>query len=152
MRQALRLFLVMGEAAFIFTATYFALILIVVRSTGSLVPAGVQAAASIVGIIVSICLSAWWTFSKLRAHWARREARAAALAFGLFLPVPLAISLLLGPIIGGYTGIFLGSQSGLVAFSGAVMGIAVMIALMTFAASLLTLRTMRRIERPHQAQ
>jgi hypothetical protein len=151
MRPALRLFLVMGEAALIFTATYFALILIAVRSIIPHVLIGVQATAGIAGVLVPICLAAWWIFRRLRAHFAPREARAAAIAFGLFTPVPLAIGLLLGPIVGGYTGIFLGTESRLVAFSGAMMGLVVMIALMTFVPGLLAIWIMRRIGRPHQA-
>jgi len=141
----------MGEAALIFTATYFALILIAVRSIIPHVSDGVRATAGIVGVLVSICLAAWWTFRRLRAHYALREARAAATAFGLFTPVLLAIGLLLGPIVGGYVGIFFGSQSRVVAFSGAVMGLVVMIALMTFVPGLIALRITRRIGRPHQA-
>jgi hypothetical protein len=142
----------MGEAALIVTVTYFALILIAVWPIIPHVSVGVQATAGAVGVLVPICLAAWWIFRRLRAHYARREARAAAITFGLFTPVPLGISLLLGPIVGGYTGIFLGTQSRLVAFSGAVMGIVVMIALMTFVPSLLALWIMRHTGGPRQAQ
>jgi hypothetical protein len=58
----------------------------------------------------------------------------------------------LGPIVGGYTGIFLGTESRWVAFSGAVMGIVVMIALVTFMTSLLAVWITRRIGGVHQTQ
>jgi hypothetical protein len=64
----------------------------------------------------------------------------------------LGIGLLLGPIVGGYTGIFLGTESRLVAFSGALIGIVVMIALMTFVPSFLVLWITRHIGGAHQAQ
>jgi hypothetical protein len=82
----------------------------------------------------------------------RWGAGAAAITFGVFTPVPLAISLLLGPIVGGYTGIFLRTESRWVAFSGAVMGIVVMIALVTFMTSLLAVWITRRIGGVHQTQ
>jgi hypothetical protein len=137
MRPAFRLFLVMGQAALIVTATYCALILVAVWPLAPHVSVGVQVTAGAVGVLAKICFAAWWIFRKLGAYYERREARAAAITFGLFTPVPLGIGLLLGPIVGGYTGIFLGTESRLIAFSGAVMGIVVMIALMTFVPSLL---------------
>jgi hypothetical protein len=152
MRPALRLFLVMGQAALIVTATYFALILIAVWPLVPHVSVGVQAAAGAVGVLAPICFAAWWIFRRLRAYYERREARAAAITFGLFTPVPLGIGLLLGPIVGGYTGIFLGTESRLVAFSGALMGIVVMIAMMTFVPSLVVLWITRHIGGAHQAQ
>jgi len=48
----------------------------------------------------------------------------------------------------GYTGIFLGTQSRLVAFSGAVLGIVVLIGLMTFVSSLLVMWITRRVGHP----
>ncbi|HYM77098.1 MAG TPA: hypothetical protein VE377_14085 [Candidatus Dormibacteraeota bacterium] len=152
MRPALRLFLVMGQAALIVTATYFALILIAVWPLVPHASVGVQAAAGAVGVLAPICFAAWWIFRRLRVYYERREARTAAITFGLFTPVPLGMGLLLGPIVGGYTGIFLGTESRLVAFSGALMGIVVMIAMMTFVPSLLTVWIARHIGGAHQAQ
>ena len=123
MRPALRLFLVMGQAAAMVTATYFALILIAVWPIAAHASPGIQTTAGAVGVFAPICFAGWWIFRRLQAFYARREARAAAITFGLFTPVPLGIGLLLGPIVGGYTGIFLGTGSRLVAFSGALMGI-----------------------------
>jgi membrane protein YdbS with pleckstrin-like domain len=63
--------------------------------------------------------------------------------FAIVSPIPLGISMLLGPIVGGYTGIFLGTESRWAAFSGAVLWIVVVITLMTFIPSLLALRITR---------
>ena len=145
MRPAFRLFLVMGQAALIVTATYFALILVAVFPLVTHVSVGIQATTGAVGVLASICFAVRWIFRKLRAYHERREARAAAITFGLFTPVLLCIGLLLGPIVGGYTGIFLGTESRLVAFSGAMMGIVVIIALMTFVPSLVTVWIARHI-------
>ena len=142
----------MGQAALIVTATYFALILVAVWPLVPHLSIGVQAIAGAVGVLAPICFAAWWIFRKLGAYYERREARAAAITFGLFTPVLLCIGLLLGPIVGGYTGIFLGTESGLVAFSGTVMGIVVMIAMMTFVPSVLVLWITRHIGGAHQAR
>lgn len=64
--------------------------------------------------------------------------------------MPLIIGLVLAPIVGGYTGILLGTESRLVAFSSAVMGIVVMIALMTFIPSFLALWITRQSSGAHQ--
>lgn len=64
MRPALRLFLVMGEAALMLTASYFTLILIVVRPLVPHVSVGVQAAAGVVVVIAPICFAALVDFQK----------------------------------------------------------------------------------------
>jgi MFS family permease len=132
--------------AVIATVLYFglALALAALLQTPS-VPRVVQGVGVAVTVLLPICLAAFWIFRKLQAEYTRREARAAAITFGVFTPVPLAISLLLGPIVGGYTGIFLGTESRWVAFSGAVMGIVVMIALVAFVTSLLAVWITRRV-------
>ncbi len=138
MRNTSRLFLVIAMGSVIATVLYFgfalALAALLQKPT---VPRIVQGVGVAVTVLVPICLAASWIFRKLQAEYTRREARAAAITFGVFTPVPLAISLLLGPIVGGYTGIFLRTESRMVAFSGAVLGIVVMIALVTFVTSLL---------------
>lgn len=151
MGKTFRLFLVVAVGSLIATVLYFGLALaLAALLQRPSVPWIVQGIGVAVTVLVPICLAASWVFRKLRAHYTRREARAAAITFGVFTPVPLGISLLLGPIVGGYTGIFLGTESRLVAFSGALMGILVMIALMTFVTSLLALWVTRRIGRANQ--
>lgn len=153
MGNTFRLFLVVAVGSLIATVLYFGLALaLAALLQRPSVPRIVQGIGVAVTILVPICLAAWWVFRKLLAHCTRREARAAAITFGVFTPVPLGISLLLGPVVGGYTGIFLGTQSRLVAFSGAVIGIVVMIALVTFVISLLAVWITRHTGRPNQAQ
>jgi uncharacterized membrane protein len=127
------------QAQLIVTATYFALILVAVFPLVTHVSVGIQATTGAVGVLASICFAVRWIFRKLRAYHERREARAAAITFGLFTPVSLGIGLPLGQVVGGYIGLFLRTESRLVAFSGAVMGIIVMIAIMTFVPSLFAL-------------
>ncbi len=148
MNRTLRLFMVIGQAAFLFTVTCFLLTIVLFLV---LVPPGArsgppprvpsigEAITLMAFFVVPAALSFWWIFRKLRAEYPRREALGAAIAFTIFSPVPLLIGLAVGPIVGGYTGISLGTESPLVAFSGAVLGIVVMIALMTFVPSLLAL-------------
>jgi hypothetical protein len=153
MRNTSRLFLVIAMGAVIATVLYFALALaLAALFQRPSVPRVVQGVGVAVTVLLPICLAAFWIFRKLQAEYTRREARAAAITFGVFTPVPLAISLLLGPIVGGYTGIFLRTESRWVAFSGAVMGIVVMIALVTFMTSLLAVWITRRIGGVHQTQ
>ncbi len=153
MRNTPRLLLITAMGSVIATVLYFGLALVF---AGLLqrpsVPRIVQGIGVALTVLVPICLAAWWIFRKLRTLYGQRDARVAAITFGVFAPVPLAISLLLGPIVGGYTGMFLGTDSRLVAFSGVVLGIVLMIALMTFVASLLALWITRRIGRRHEAQ
>jgi len=161
MSRTLRLFIVIGQAAFLFTGACFLLtivsfLLLVPPSarSGPLppVPTVGEAITLIVVLVGPPALGFWWIFRKLRAEYPRRQALGVAVAFAVFAPVPLVIGLVLGPIVGGYTGIFLGTESRLVAFSGAVMGIVVMIALMTFVPSLLALWITRHTGGARQAQ
>ena len=153
MSNTLRLFSVVAVGSLIATALYFGLALglnaLLQRPS---VPRTVQGIGVAITVLAPICIAAWWIFRRLRAFYERRAARSAAIAFGVFTPLPLAISLLLGPIIGGYTGNFLAAQSRWVAFSGAVTGIVVMIALTTFVTSLSAVWIVQRIGRHHQAQ
>ena len=153
MRNTSRLFLVIATGSLIATVLYFGLALaLAILLQKPSVPRIVQGIGVAVTVLVPICLAALLIFRKLQAEYTRREARAAAITFGVFTPVPLAISLLLGPIVGGYTGIFLGTESRLVAFSGAVIGIVVMIALVTFVTGLLAVWITRHIGGAHQRE
>jgi hypothetical protein len=133
-----QLFSVIGLGSLIVTILYFCLALglaFLFQRPG--VPQLVQGIGVVVTVLVPICFVTWWIFRKLQVRYPRREARAAAITFGVSTPVLLGIGLLLGPIVGGYAGIFLGSESRLVAFSAALLGIVALIALMTFVTSLL---------------
>jgi MFS family permease len=153
MRNSVRLFLVVAVGSLMAAALYFGLALgLAALLQKPSVPRTVQGIGVAVTVLGPICLAAWWIFRRLRAHYARREARAAAIAFGIFTPVLLGISLLLGPIVGGYTGVFLRTESRWVAFSGAVIGILASIALVTFVTGLLVVWITRHIGRAHQGQ
>ncbi len=161
MHSRLRLFKVIGQAAFLFTVTCFLLTIVLFLL---LVPPGArssppprepsigEAITLVAFFVVPAALGFWWILRKLSAEYPRRQALGAAIAFAVVSPVPLILGLVLGPIVGGYTGIFLGTESRLVAFSGAVLGIVVMIALMTFIPSLLALWITRPTGEPRQAQ
>ncbi len=161
MHSRLRLFKVIGQAAFLFTVTCFLLTIVLFLL---LVPPGArssppprepsigEAITLVAFFVVPAAFGFWWILRKLSAEYPRRQALGAAIAFAVVSPVPLILGLVLGPIVGGYTGIFLGTESRLVAFSGAVLGIVVMIALMTFIPSLLALWITRPTGEPRQAQ
>jgi hypothetical protein len=156
MRDTMRLFAVVGQAALLFTAACFLLTMV---SFAVLLPASTWTAPlsrmSSVGeavmlaivLLVPAGLSRWWIFRKLLTEYSRREARSVANAFALLAPVLLAISLVLSPIVGGYAGVLLGTQSRFVAFASAMAGVAVMVTLMTFALSTFVLWFVRRIIR-----
>jgi len=157
MRDTRYLLLATVEAAAILTVLLFALALTVGYLTlGSGRPPATPSAAQIAALAVVILLppvvTGWWLFRRARGRWQRRESLAVAVSFGVFAPVPLAAGLLLGPIIGGYAGIFLRTPSRLVAFSGAVIGIVVMIGLVTFVTSMLAVWITRHIGTPRDAQ
>jgi hypothetical protein len=161
MSSRLRLFMVIGQAAFLFTATCFLLTIVLFLL---LVPSGARSGPPprepsigevitlVAFFVVPAALGFWWILRKLRAEYPRRQALGTAIAFAVFSPVPLILGLAVGPIVGGYTGIFLGTESRLVAFSGAVLGIVVMVAIMTFVPSLLALWITRHVSGVHQTQ
>jgi hypothetical protein len=152
--RTLRLFIVIGQAAFLYTVACFVLTILLFRL---IVPPDVEsgppprepslrdAIALVAVFVVPAALGFWWIVRKLRAEYPPRQALGAALAFAVFSPVPLIFALAVGPIVGGYSGIFLGTDSRLVAFSGAALGIVVMIAFMTFVPSLLAVLITRHI-------
>ena len=162
MHSRLRLFKVIGQAAFLFTIACFLLTVVLFLL---LVPPGTrsgppprepsigEAITLVAFFVVPAALGFWWILRKLRDEYPRRQALGAAIAFAVFSPVPLILGLAVGPIVGGYTGIFLGTESRLVAFAGAVLGIVVMIAVMTFVPSLLALWITRHMcGEVHQTQ
>jgi len=146
MSRALRLFMVIGQAAFLFTVACFLLTIVLFMV---LVPPGARSGAPprepsvgeavtlMAFFVVPAAIGFWWILRKLRAEYPWRQAICAATAFAVFSPVPLILGLAVGPIVGGYSGFFLGTESRLVAFAGAVLGIVVMVAVMTFVPSVL---------------
>ncbi|MGH7089896.1 MAG: hypothetical protein ACRD13_07310 [Terriglobales bacterium] len=154
MSNARRLFTVIVQAALLFTAACF---LVAAASFLLLVPRSVwlgpppntlsigEAIALSAFFVAPAALGFWWIFQRLRTDYTPPLARTAATAFAVFSPVPLIVGLVLGPIVGDYTGFLLGTQSRWVAFASAVIGIIVVIALTTFAVSLSAVWVARRM-------
>jgi hypothetical protein len=158
MRDTLRLLNVVGKVALLFAAgcllpmISFAVLfprstwigrLPRVSSTGGVI-------AMAVAILVPAGLTRWWMLGRLSADYSRREARSVANAFAVLGPVLLTISLALSPLVGGYAGLPLGSESRLAAFAGAMAGVAVLMIIMAFALSVFVLWLVGRIRRAEQ--
>ena len=149
MRNTLRLLLFVAEASLLTITVYFALVL--AAAPGLLksdVPRSAQGVAVVLTVILPIGAAAWWIFRKLCPEYPRREARATAIAFGLFTPISLLIAALFAQIPGGYAG-FLGRPFGLI---GAFLGMVVMTTVLSFVPTVLALWITRRIGRLDQAQ
>lgn len=142
MRPTLRLFLVVAEAALLLAAACFALALTAGKSFMTPAPSAADKALVVgLGIVLPIAGASWWTFRRLSRYYSRPEARAIAIAFGFFMPVPLAMGLVLGQVVGGYTAKLFGDRF---AFAGAVTGLVLIITLMSFIASALVIWLVRR--------
>jgi hypothetical protein len=107
------------------------------------VPLNTQVAAVFAAILVPICAVMWWMFRKLRQHYPRREALAAAIAFGVFAPISLLVATPFATIPGGYAASFLGPAFGLI---GAFAGLVAMIAALVFMPPVLALWIARHVK------
>jgi hypothetical protein len=159
MRETFRLFAVVGKAALMFTAACFlltmisfALLLPPSAWTAPLprVPPMGEAITLAIVLLVPAGLARWWIVRELSTGYSRREALSVANAFAVLAPILLGISLLLGPIVGGYPVLLLGTESRLVAFACVMAAVAVMMTLMTFLLSLFVLWFVSRISRAEQ--
>ncbi len=143
--KAPRFFIVVAEAALILTTLWFALVLISM-AVGIDPDRAPPIRTDILGgvtFLLTIGATTWWFFRRLRSHWAKREAKAAAIAFGIFAPLSFIVATFLSPITGGYTEGLVGRRFfGLV---GAFLGVAVITALLSFIACSLVLWITRRI-------
>jgi hypothetical protein len=129
MREAFRLFIVIGQAALIVTAACFAPALAIIKF--KFAPTSIEEV--ILGammVVIPAGIAGWWIFRKLKAHHPRREARAAAIACAVLTPATLAMGLVLGPVFGGYAGVLFGDR---LAFLSAVTGVIVILTIMNFA-------------------
>jgi hypothetical protein len=102
MRDAFRLFVILGKAALIAVGGLFALVLSLNHVGFN--PDHESAWVKILVLVVCfipIGLATAWMFRKLRIVYSPREARAVSVAFGLFTPISLGLSLVLGEITGG---------------------------------------------------
>jgi hypothetical protein len=148
MSRTLRLFMIIGQAAILLTGAYLVLTLasiLVLLPPRAMslppprVPSVGEAIALILDLVAPPALGFWWMFRRLRAEYPRRQALDAAVGFALFAPVALIIGTVLGPLVGGYASVFLGTKSSLVALCSAVAGMVVVVALTTSAVTLLAL-------------
>jgi hypothetical protein len=140
MREKLRLFIAIAEAALMVTGACFVLVLATFKL------AVTQNEEMILGVTIaaiSAGLASWWIFRKLKEHNPGREALAAAIAVAVLTPVTLGIAMVLSPIFGGYAGAF---STDRLAFPGAVVGIVVIYTIANFALVAFVLCIMR-IER-----
>jgi len=140
-RGTFPLFVVVGEAALFITAVYFLIVRFAIKAfLASGVPPAAREIVGILGLFLPIAAASWWMFRRLLDHYARPEAHAAAKTFGFFAIVPVATGLVLGQIVGGFTGTLLGDRF---AFAGAVAGFALIVTLMSFAASAIAIGLVR---------
>jgi fructose-specific phosphotransferase system IIC component len=142
MRDAFRLFVIVGKAALIAIGGLIALVL-----TLSLFGFNPDHKSAWAGILVlTACLlpigvATSWMLRRLRTVYPQREARAVSIAFGLFTPISLALSMVLAEITGGYADILVRWR-----FSGAVgafVGAIVIAAFLSFLVCALVLRITR---------
>jgi len=152
MHDKLWLFTVVGKAVLIVTIGCFVLVLGVKFAVTS----GEQQVLGAIMAFLPAGFAAWWMFRKLQEHYTRREARAMAIAFGVFTPVSLLMGVLLAQIPGSYAVLPLGSPSGhvgeLVGFSAGFVSIVMITALVSFVPSVLALWITRRIRRVDAAE
>jgi hypothetical protein len=141
MRDAFRLFVIVGKATLIVTAGCFALVWtsMLLGFNPDLKPIGGEVLGAL-ACFLPIGVATAWMFRKLRTIYSRREARAVSIAFGLFTPISLGVSLLV-PIPGGYA-MALGGPKFL-GLIGLVVGTALTTALLSFLVCALVLRVTR---------
>jgi hypothetical protein len=144
MRDAFGLFVIVGKATLIVAGGFCALMLTLFlfglkldeqKSTW------IELLALVVTVLLPIAVASGWMFRKLRTVYPRREARAVSTAFGLFTPVSLCVSMLVGEITGGYAQILVGPMFfGLI---GALVGAVAMTAFLSFLICASVLRVTR---------
>jgi FtsH-binding integral membrane protein len=151
MRTTLRLFVIVGVASLITTATYFGLVLVLlpVLQRPNL-PRLAQVPLLAVVVLTPVCIAAWLIFRKLRANYPVRTARAAAIAFAIFTPVSLGVAFPLSTIVGAYSEGLAGYP--IFGFLGAFVGVAIIVALLSFLPCAFTLWIARHDGGAHQAQ
>lgn len=149
-RGAYRLFIVVGEAALIYVAAWWGVVFALMPAVFKTGRAPFAGGALVTVVIVLLTLAeCGWMFRKLEPHYSRREARAAAIAFGLCTPLFWLLASALGQLFGGYTGLLLGARF---ALFGAFVGAVVATLIVGFAASALALLITHRIQKSEQRQ
>lgn len=146
MRNMLRLFVIVGTASVVTTTTYWGIVLAflpVLQQPNR--PRIMQMIALLIMVLTPAGAAAWWLFRRLRTSYSLRIARAIATAFGVFMPVSLAMASPLSRIVGGYSEHVMGHPAfGLV---GAFAGTIIITALLSFVPCAFTLWIARRDSR-----
>jgi drug/metabolite transporter (DMT)-like permease len=141
MRDNFRLLVIVGKAALIAAGGNFAVVL-----TLSRIGFNPDHKSTWLGIFVLVAcllplgLAMVWTHRKLRTVYQPRGARAASIAFSLFTPISLLVSIVV-PIPGAYA-LDIGGPKFL-ALIGFVLGTVVTTALLSFVVCVLVLRVTR---------
>ncbi len=150
MNRRLRLAILIGEASLIFAGGYFGLDLLVGGLfLGPDIRRHLPTAALMAAILVPVGAATWWIYRKLRQIYSRPEARAAAIAFGVFAPISLLAATPVATIPGGYAASFLGRPFGLV---GAFAGLLAITAALTFIPPLLALWIARHFKATRESE
>jgi hypothetical protein len=142
MRDAVRLFVIVGKAALIVTAGAFALVW--TSTQLGFDPNLKPVRGEILGALacfIPIGIATAWMLRKLLTVYPRREARAVTIAFGLFTPVSLLVSLILSEITGGYAEAL--AKQRFFGLIGAFVGCVVITAFLSFLVCALVLRVTR---------
>jgi hypothetical protein len=151
MRTTLRLFVIVGVASLITTATYFGVIIALLHLLRRPdLPRLVQVPLLALVVLAPVCFAAWWIFRRLRATYPVRTARAAAIAFGVFTPVSLGLAFPLSTIVGAYSEGLIGYP--VFGFLGAFVGVVVIAALLSFVPCAFALWIARHDGGAHQAR
>jgi hypothetical protein len=143
MRDFFRLFVIVGKAALIVAGGLFAFVLTLILLGFNPDHKPVWAKILVlVACFLPVGVATAWMFRNLRTICSRREARAVSVAFGVFAPISLGVSIaIVAEITGGYADALIGLWfSGLV---GAFVGAAVMMAFLSFLVCALVLRITR---------
>jgi hypothetical protein len=150
MRDAFRLSIIVGKAAFLVSAGYCALIfgIISLRSDPQDKSVGLVILVA-AAVFLPIGAATAWIFRKLQTVYSRREARAVSTAFGLFTPVSLVVSIVLAEIMGGYAEILAGPHAVLI---GVFTGLVVLTGFLDFLVCIVVLRVTQLTIRVEQIE
>lgn len=149
-RGTYRLLIVVAEAALMYAAAWWGVVLALMLAGFKTGPASFAQEAWVAVAIVLLTIAVGrWMSRELALHRSRREARAAAIAFGLCTPVSWLLASLLAQLFGGYAGVLTGNRLSVL---GAFVGTVTSTALLGFAASALSLRITRRIQKSEQRE
>lgn len=141
MRDAFRLFVIVGRAALIAAGGLFALVLTLSRFGFNADHKSAWAEILVlVACFLPLGVATAWMFRKLRTVYSRREARAVSIAFGIFTPISLGVSILV-PIPGGYA--LAPDVPKFLGLVGLVVGTALTTSVLSFLVCALVLRVTR---------